>query len=420
MSEALSAVAELVELVIESIAHGGDGVARKDGLVAFVPRTAPGDRITAYIETGKRFARGRLERIDAPSGVRVDPPCSHYIADRCGGCQLQHITLDAQREAKRGIIRDTLRRIGRRNILLPELKAGASPWRYRHRLSLALRRRADGSWFAGMHAHDDPAKVFELHDCLIANERVVELWKEVLAAAEHLPDVADLRGTVRLVGDQGAFTLEGANAWPGADAFAARLPSFIGIWWAPRSGPRRRVTSTTPTIPGASFSQVNPEVAADLLAHVAARVIAAGPQYVIDAYSGAGDLAALLHVKGIRVAAIELDEEATAFAAARLTAPSRAIAARVEDVIAGLLPADVVVVNPARAGMDVRVTAAIERDVRIRRVVYVSCDPATLARDLSRMPSWTVADVNAFDMFPQTAHVETVVELERAPVGATP
>lgn len=417
MSDASAIAAELVELVIESIAHGGDGVARKDGLVAFVPRTAPGDRVAAYIETGKRFARGRVSRIDAPSSVRVDPLCPHYTSDRCGGCQLQHIAIDAQREAKRGIVRDSVRRIGRRDIPLPEVRAGASPWRYRHRLSLALRRLADGSWYAGLHAHDDPAKVFALTDCLITDERVVELWREVLSAAVHLPNAAELRGTVRLVGDQGAFVLEGASEWPGADAFAAGLTRFVGVWWAPRTGPRRRVTRASPAIPGASFSQVNPEVAAALLSHVAERVIAAAPRYAIDAYAGTGELAALLHAEGIRVAAVELDEEATAFSARRLTAPSRAITARVEDVIAGLLPADVVVVNPPRAGMDARVTAAIDRDARIRRVVYISCDPATLARDLTRLPSWTVAAVLAFDMFPQTAHIETVVELERPSAG---
>jgi 23S rRNA (uracil1939-C5)-methyltransferase len=414
MSKGLSALGELVDLVIDSIAAGGDGIARReDGLVAFVPRTAPGDHVAAYIETGKRFARGRVERVSAPSALRVDPECPHYVKDRCGGCQLQHIGIEAQREAKRGIIRDSFKRIGRREIPLPELRAGASPWRYRHRLSLALRRRPDGSWYAGMHDHRDPTKVFDLHDCLITDERVVSLWKDVLAAADDLPDVAELRGTVRLVGEQGAFTLEGASEWPRAEAFAARLTRFIGVWWAPRTAARRRISRANPGIPAASFSQVNPDVASMLGAHLATRVLEAAPRSVIDAYSGSGDLAALLQEHGIRVAAIELDEEATAYAASRLRSPSRAIAAKVEDVIAQYLPADVVVVNPPRAGMDSRVTSAIEGDSRIRRVFYVSCDPATLARDLSRLPSWHVDEVVAFDMFPQTAHVETVVELTR-------
>jgi 23S rRNA (uracil1939-C5)-methyltransferase len=404
---------ELVELVIESIAAGGDGVGRKDGLVAFVPRTAPGDHVAARIERGKRFARGRVERLSLLSSLRVHPECPHYVTDRCGGCQLQHIDIDAQREAKRGIIRDSFKRIGRRDIPPPELRAGASPWRYRHRLSLALRRREDGSWFGGMHDHQDPARVFDLRDCLITDQGVVGLWKDVLSASDDLPDVAELRGTVRLVGARGAFTLEGASEWPRAEAFAARLERFIGVWWAPRGGLRRRISRESPGLPAASFSQVNPDVASMLFAHLSECVLAQSPRSVIDAYSGTGDLAALLQERGIRVFAIEFDEEAAAHASTRLRSPSRAIAAKVEDVIAELLPADVVVVNPPRAGLDARVTAAIEGDSRIRRIFYVSCDPATLARDLSRLPSWAVVNVVAFDMFPQTAHVETVVELAR-------
>jgi 23S rRNA (uracil1939-C5)-methyltransferase len=408
-------MSDLLTLDVESIAAGGDGVCRHDGLVVFVPRTAPGDRISARVEHGKRLARGRVERIDRPSADRADPPCAHYEGDRCGGCQLQHLNVAAQELAKRGIIRDSMRRIGRRTIELPPLTSAPSPWRYRHRLSLALRRNTDGTWRAGLHAWDNPDRVFDLRDCLIAEPRVVELWREVMTAASELPDVPSLRGTVRLVGDRGAFTLEGGSAWPAAESFAAKLGnSFVGVWWAPVNGLRRAVRAPVDGIPSASFSQVNPAVAARLFDDVFARVRGATPSHVIDAYSGAGDLAARLHDEGVRVTAVEFDEEASRFSATRLPKPSRAIAARVEDVIGGLLPADVVVLNPPRSGVDTRVTAAIEgSDRHTRRVIYVSCDPATLARDIARMPSWKIVDVAAFDMFPQTAHVETVVELVR-------
>jgi 23S rRNA (uracil1939-C5)-methyltransferase len=414
---------ETMTLGIESIAAGGDGVARHDGLVVFVPRTAPGDRIVARVERGRRFARGVVERIEQPAPSRTAPRCDHYGDDGCGGCQLQHVTLAGQHEAKRAIIRDTLRRIGHRTIEAPPLHAGASPWRYRHRLSLALRRRADGSWFAGMHAWDDPSRLFDLRDCCITDERVLALWREVLAAADGLPDglpdVAALRGTVRLVGERGAFVLEGATAWPGADPFVARLASFDHAWWIPEGGRRKRIGAVRGTAgPHASFSQVNPAVAAQMAAFIEARVAALAPAHVVDAYAGAGDLAAALHARGIRTTAVELDDEAGAHSATRLQRPSRAVTARVEDVIAGLLPADVVVLNPPRSGVDERVTATIEAaDRALKAVIYVSCDPATLARDLARMPSWTIREVTAFDMFPQTAHVETVVELGR---GATP
>jgi 23S rRNA (uracil1939-C5)-methyltransferase len=419
MSDAAGSAADLTTLVIESIAAGGDGVGRSDGLVVFVPRTAPGDRVTARVKRERRLARGRVERLEVASPERTDPECRHYAIDRCGGCQLQHITLPAQQEAKRQIIRDTLRRIGRRTVDLPSIVAGPTPWRYRQRLSLALRRRADRSWFAGMHAWDDVTHVFDLSDCLITDERVIALWREVLAAADGLPDVEQLRGTVRRVGDRGAIVIEGGTTWPGADAFVARLKSFDHAWWIPEGGRRRRIGAAAggggATRPHASFSQVNPGVASLMGAFVEERVLAHSPTHVLDAYAGSGDLAASLDTQGIRATAVELDEDATAFSAARLKRPSRAVAAKVEDVIGGLLPADVIVLNPPRAGVDERVAKAIEgADPAPGAVIYVSCDPATLARDLARMPSWSIAGVTAFDMFPQTAHVETVVELVRS------
>lgn len=410
---------ELITLDIESIAAGGDGVARRDSLVVFVPRTAPGDRIVANIDRQKRFARGTVESIETESPLRVEPECAHYQNDDCGGCQLQHIALTAQQDAKRSIIRDSIRRIGKRTIELPAIRAGSSPWRYRERLSLALRRRADGSWYAGMHAWNDPSHVFELHDCKITQERVIALWREVMSAADGLPDVPELRATVRVVRDRGALIVEGGTAWPGADAFANRLASFDHVWWIPETGRRRSIGAPRePSGPHASFSQVNPEVGQAMTAFVEEQIVGHSPAHVLDTYAGVGDLAALLHGRGIRVTAVELDEDATAHSASRLKQPSRALSARVEDLIAKLLPADVVVLNPPRSGLDQRVTAALETAAdKPRAVIYISCDPATLARDLARMPSWTIVRVTAFDMFPQTAHVETVVELAPADIA---
>ena len=164
-------------LDIASIAAGGDGVARRDGLVVFVPRTAPGDRIVAQVTSYDRMGRGLLERIEQPSADRVTPECPHYERDRCGGCQLQHLSLTAQHNAKREIIRDAMRRIGKRDVALPELRSGASPWRYRRKLTLAMRRGAGGAegWTAGLHAYDDPDRIFALDDCRIADPRCVQV-----------------------------------------------------------------------------------------------------------------------------------------------------------------------------------------------------------------------------------------------------
>jgi 23S rRNA (uracil1939-C5)-methyltransferase len=134
------------------------------------------------------------------------------------------------------------------------------------------------------------------------------------------------------------------------------------------------------------------------------------PKSVVDAFSGSGDTAVAIAQQGVKVVAIESDEEANAFAAARLPEGSRAITARVEDVIAYHLPADVVVLNPPRAGVDAKVTAALLKNPP-KAIIYVSCDPATLARDVARLVGWRVHHIECYDLFPQTAHVESVCEL---------
>ena len=404
-----------LSLAIDSIAAGGDGVARSDGLVVFTPRTAVGDLITASVTVKGRLARGVIERVESAGPDRTTPECAHYDGDHCGGCQLQHITIAGQREAKRRIISDSLRRIGKRDIAPPEIHAGANAWRYRRKLTLAL-RRAGEKWICGLHAYDNPAHVFALNDCRISDEHLMTVWREIMAAQTHFPSAVQLRGAVRLIGgsgDRAVFVLEGAKEWNSAEAFFNAVPSLAALWWIPTDLPRRLLGDRREkSEPGASFAQVNPEVAAKLEAHVIAAAMSYAPETVVDAYSGSGDVAVALASRGARVTAIELDAEASAWAASRLPAGSRGVTARVEDAIRNTLPADVVILNPPRTGVDVRVTSALANAApAVRAIVYVSCDPATLARDVARLPLWKIERLTAFDMFPQTAHVETVCEL---------
>jgi 23S rRNA (uracil1939-C5)-methyltransferase len=190
----------------------------------------------------------------------------------------------------------------------------------------------------------------------------------------------------------------------------------LALWWEPesdgRSDRRKLYDRRSDRSPSASFAQVNAGVASALRDYVVSRTISRAPQTVVDAYAGAGHTAIALAEAGIAVTAIELDAEASAWSATRLEPPSRAVEGRVEDALPAYLPADLVILNPPRAGLDVRVTEILEADSsRTRSVIYISCNPATLARDLSRLPSFRIEALRAFDMFPQTAHVETVCEL---------
>lgn len=411
---------DLVDVEIKSIAAGGDGVGRADGLVVFVPRTAPGDRVRARVRVVKRLGRGSIDSLLAASPERVDPPCAHYTNDRCGGCQLQHLGYESQLRAKSGIVHDSIARIGKRPIAAPTVRPSPREWRYRAKLTLAMRSDEHG-WTMGLHPYDDPAAVFQLEDCPITDERIVATWREIMAAAHLLPRAAELRGFVRLLADGGtrAIVIEGGSEWATASEFFGQIPSAGALWWRPEGGARRVVVQRSDAPAGASFGQVNPEVAAALRAYVVERVLAYTPRTVVDAYAGAGDTAVAIAARGARVTAIELDRDAAAQSASRLPSSSRALSGRVEDLLSRALPADVVLVNPPRAGLDARVTSILGRHTRsTRAIIYVSCNPATLARDLARLPSFGIASVVAFDMFPQTAHVETVCTLVPHEVAA--
>lgn len=398
---------------ITSIASGGDGVARHDGLVVFVPRTAPGDRARVRLQGKGRFARGTLMAVEQAGPGRVAPACAHYERDLCGGCQLQHLSLDAQRAAKAHMVRDALARIGKREVALPPVHGAGEPWRYRRKLTLALRRTGDG-WRAGLHRAGSPDEVFALHDCLISDERVVAGVRDMLARAGRLlPPAPSLRAAMRREGDDLLLVIEGGMRWPEAQAFGDEVPAIAAVWWVDDEGRRRLVVDRRSSdSAGASFVQINEAVAAQMAQHVESLVMAHAPATVVDAYAGSGDMAAALAARGVAVTAIELDADASAHSAARLPASSRALTGRVEELLRSALPADVVLLNPPRTGVDSAVTATLAACLPApRAIIYVSCDPATLARDVSRLPGWRVASLDCFDMFPQTAHVETVCAL---------
>ena len=409
----------LARVRIESIAAGGDGVARSDGLAVFVPRTAPGDVVDVELIQHGRFARAHILSLQELSNVRVQPPCVHYERDRCGGCQLQHMQDQAQLDAKRGIVHDALHRIAKVHLLVPDVSPAPSAWGYRISLTLAIRRDGSAhsaSWRFGLRDYEDPERVFDLEECLISDGQVLSAWNEIRAAAFLLPDAPRMSGTVRWLADSAAFSLRGGSRWSQQliGDFSRACPSISVAHWSPDYGMRRvlwdKREDATP--PAFSFTQVNPGVAEQLHADVAKRVLAHNPRTAIDAYSGVGDVAVVLARAGVAITAIEVDKDAAQFAASRLTLPSRSVAARVERALQRALPADVVVLNPPRAGIDPSVAQTLNAATpKPRAIVYVSCDPATLARDVARLTNFSVASVQPYDMFPQTAHVETVCEL---------
>ena len=398
------------------IAAGGDGVGRmEDGRTVFVPRTAPGDLVELTgIRTHKRFARARLARVLEAGPGRIDPRCPHYVRDECGGCQLQHLETPAQREARRGIVGDALRRLARREVPDPPLIPAEREYDYRTRLTLAV--SADGRR-VGLHRYDRAEQVFDLEWCHITAPPLMELWQVLRRLRSFFP--ARLESVVlrqdRVGGRHVVFRTASAEAWSGAERLLKELRSSGAgavIWWQPLDGAARAMAGATEAYPATVFEQVHPEMGDRVRAFAVSALGEVTGRRVWDLYAGIGETTALLADAGAEVESVESDRRAV-FEAERRGPRARRHAGRVEHVLGELAPPDLVITNPPRAGMDPRAAAALQRQ-RPERIVYVSCDPATLARDLTRLPDYALAEVQAFDLFPQTAHVETVAVLRRA------
>jgi 23S rRNA (uracil1939-C5)-methyltransferase len=398
------------------LAAGGDGVGKlADGRTVFVPRTAPGDLVELTgLRSHKRFSRARVGRLLEPSPDRVEPRCPHYVRDDCGGCQLQHLASPAQREARRGFVGDALRRIARRDVPDPPIVPAAKEFDYRTKITLAV---GAGGRRIGLHPYDRAGEVFDLEWCHITVPALMDLWQVLRGLREQFP--ARLETIVlrqdRESGRHVLFRTAAGEVWAGARALHGELvrrDAPATVWWQPAEGVPRAMAGAGEAYPATVFEQVHPEMGDRVRAHALEALGAVKGRRVWDLYAGIGETTAALVRAGARVESVEADRRAVAEAERRGPA-ARRHAGRVEHVLGDLGAAELVITNPPRTGMDARVAEALERH-RPARVVYISCDPATLARDLSRLPGYRLAGAVAFDLFPQTAHVETVVVLERA------
>lgn len=404
-------------VTITGIAAGGDGVGRlADGRAVFVPRTAPGDRIRlrdGSLKLHRSYGRAAVGDVEGPGPARVAPPCPHYRQDHCGGCQLQHLAYDAQLAAKRAIVGDALRRIGKLDVPDPEIVEAVEEWRYRAKISMAVKGKA-----VGFHPHDRPTFVFPLGDCHIADFRLMALWRELRPRLDLLPPRVT-RLTLRLdrEGRRHVIAESAGEPWLDAERVRAALPDGdqVVCWWQPVEGAARVVAGPATGFPATAFEQVNPEMGMLARRWAVEQLGDVRGQTVWDLYGGIGDTAALLAERGAAVVSVDADEKAIGWARERRTeGPVRFIAGRAEDVLPSLPPPHAVVANPPRAGLHWDVILRLTAEP-VARIVYVSCDPATLARDLHRLDvNYEIAAVRAFDLFPQTAHVETVAVLEAA------
>lgn len=397
------------------LATGGDGVGKLgDGRTVFVPRTAPGDLVELTgVRPAKRFARARIGRLLEASPDRAEAPCPHYTRDECGGCQLQHLTYSAQLEARRNFAGEALRRLARLDVPDPPIEPAVRTLGYRTKLTLAAARGR-----IGLHMYGRAEAVFELEWCHIATPALNHLWQVVRSLRVLLPQRLDqiVLRLDRAGGRHLIVRVPGDRVWTRAtelarELAAANVPAVL--WWQPEGGVPRAVAGHPGTgVPAGVFEQVHPEMGDRVRAFAVDALGPTGGRTVWDLYAGVGDTTAMLALRGARVNSVELDPRAVAYAERTGPGASRHVGA-VEAVAAALAAPDLVVTNPPRSGMDAAVPLVLQQR-RPARIVYVSCDPATLARDAGRLaPAYRLTAARCFDLLPQTAHVETVALLER-------
>lgn len=417
-------------LDITSIVAGGDGIARRpDGCAVFVPRTAPGERVQVeYTEIQKQWRRARVVRVLESGADRRDAPCSHY--EQCGGCQLQHLNYGAQLNAKAGIIAGSFRHIGGVEVEPPQIVRSEYELGYRNRVSLVLRRRGTDV-VAGYHAQNDPDVLVDIDRCPLAEPRLNDVWAGLRASwgerASNLPRGRELRLTLRADTEgRVGLAVEGGGEPGSPKKILDAVDGLVSIWSLGRGGNVVRYAGAETLldtwgpyeipVAGAAFVQVNRDVAVKIDRYTREQCGPVEGKRVIDAYCGFGLMAIDLAQEGARVVGIDIDRRAIATAssiASKLDTTARFMRGNAERLLPGQLPAEVVILNPPRRGVaKPAVEALVKRPPS--RIVYISCDPATLARDLKSLSTrFELEACRGFDMFPQTAHVETVVTLVR-------
>ncbi|HHV63454.1 MAG TPA: 23S rRNA (uracil(1939)-C(5))-methyltransferase RlmD [Firmicutes bacterium] len=478
---------DILELEIQDLNHAGEGVGRHggNGRVVFVPYAAPGDVVRARIIADKGgYMETELLSVVKESGSRVPPPCPVYL--QCGGCQLQHISYEAQLEYKTRRVRQALERIGKikdARVKVKECLPAPQQFHYRNKARYSYESRPHMGFFSGFYARRT-RNVVDFNECIIQNhinnkifQALNDLAREFdLPAydpgsyAQH-PTVQGIQGVQGVQGMRGALRhlvartsgdgrealavlVTYGGALPGIDALARglmeRVPELVGV--VEDVGGRVFATSTNRRAPGPhlvagrdwmtehiqglefrvsaeSFLQVNPAATELLYSVILSYADLTGEETVLDAYSGIGTISLLLARRARHVYGIEVVKAATRNA--RENASLNGLrnctffTGRVEDVLkdknvfgshAGKEPGrgDIVVVDPPRPGCDKGAIAGIVA-LAPRSIIYVSCNPETLARDLARLAKadYQTVEVQPVDMFPQTAHVECCALLQK-------
>jgi 23S rRNA (uracil1939-C5)-methyltransferase len=403
---------ETVELQLTAIAHGGAALGRYEGRVVFVPYALPGETVRAEITEDKgRYAFARLIEVLAPSPNRVTPPCPYFGPTGCGGCQWQHVDYQAQLHFKSEIVTDQLARIGSiANPVAHPTLPDSSGWAYRNHAQ--FHPAPNGGLGFQTAASNDTIAVDE---CLTLHPLLSDLYATLDL---ELPDLLRLSLRAGTATGERMLTFEMKDDLP--PALESDLPVSCVLLLADgrhanligNNHVTEIVAGRAYRISASSFFQVNTPQAAQLVQQVLDYLDVQTGETVLDAYCGVGLFTAHLAERAGLVVGVELAPAAIADLMENTADFNNVeiIEGSVEAVLPDLdVPLDAAVVDPPRAGIDrFALDALIERQPA--RLVYVSCDPATLARDAKRLTraGYRLIEVQPVDVFPQTYHIESV------------
>jgi 23S rRNA (uracil1939-C5)-methyltransferase len=453
-------VNELLSLRLEDLVLGGQALAKHDGKVVFVDRGLPGDRVLARVSKVRaRFVEARLQEIEEPGDDRIPPRCRHV--DRCGGCRFQDLAYEAQCRLKERQVRDTLTHLAgiERPPVRPLVPAPA-PFGYRNKMEFSFHPTPEGRAVVGLHERGAFDRVFEVEECLLPSRLTLDVVRRTQAFADqhrwtayhprrHEGDVRHLMVRHLPHGDECAIHLvsateqvQGLEEW--AREMADLAPAVRTVTLLINrsranvaTGEEERILEGDGLVverllglefeaSAAAFLQTNSGQAEALYEAACSAAGLQGHETVLDLYCGAGTLT-LLMARSAREA-VGVESEPRAIEAAERNARRngvgnvRFVMGETRRVLrewargerADPVRPEVVLVDPPRAGLHPRVVARVA-ELGPSRIVYVSCNPATLARDLGDFAGlgYGLVSVTPFDMFPHTPHIECVARLER-------
>jgi 23S rRNA (uracil1939-C5)-methyltransferase len=429
-----------MEVRIEKLVYGGDGLAHHEGQTVFVPLVLPSELVSiAPAERKKKFVRGRLERVVEASPERVAAPCPHF--GRCGGCHYQHIPYDAQIRYKTGILRETLARIGRVRWEGPIGTHASPPFGYRNRTQWKIRTGQDATAPVGIgYFEAGSTRLCAVNECAILSPRLAETFtklRTLLVSSKALSAIDEIEAFADAADEKILLNLSSERLTDSPEAIASALratfPSVESILVQDRRadkfdlfGPGYLSYSACGAefrVGHLSFFQVNRFLIDALVETV---IGDSRGRLALDLFAGVGLFTVALTKRFERVIGVELNLAAAKDLEVNLQSSGGVSPTHRHATAEAFLShwqerPDLVVLDPPRAGVEPETLTRLKK-LAPWRINYLSCDPATLARDLGVLVGdqenpgpYEIRDIHLFDIFPQTYHMEALVRLKRRP-----